>query len=174
MNFIHAVCMQNRSAWAQPVATLPKYKENLQTWQPRAEKLKKRRKSVSGALELALQICARVSSLCLSPCPLTWVKGAFRGAGELFKSCVWVLVWKSGSRWRCTGQIYTPWPGEMKAISQAAHFPFPVFPPPHPSAQAVLAPVQFNFSRAHRLVLSPSDPSVSPPRKKRLSYFLPL
>lgn len=59
------------------------------------------------------------------------------------------------------------------------HFPgspfsLPCVPPPHPSAQAVLAPVQFNFSRAHRLVLSPSDPSVSPPRKKRLSYFLPL
>lgn len=35
--------------------------------------------------------------LCLPPCPLTWVKGAFRGAAELFKSCVWVLVWKSGS-----------------------------------------------------------------------------
>lgn len=186
MNFIHTVCMQSRSAWAQPLATLAKYKENLQTWQPRAEKLKKKEgnqwvelwsweSSEAASFRLALQICARVSSLCLSPCPLTWVKGAFRGAGELFKSCVWVLVWKSGSRWRCTRQIYTPWPGEMKAISQAAHFPFPVFPhPPHPSAQAVLAPVQFNFSRAHRLVLSPSDPSVSPPRKKRLSYFLPL
>lgn len=120
-----------------------------------------------------LQICSRASSLCLSPCPLTWVKGAFRSTAELFKSCVWVLVWKSGSAEGARGR-FTP-------HDQERWRPFPrqpIFPslcsPLHLPAQAALAPVQFNFSRAHRLVLSPSDPSVSLPRKKRLSYFLPL
>lgn len=130
-------------AWAQPVATLANYKRNLQTWQAWAEKLKKKGKKnsewssgvESGVnFRAALQICARASPLCLSPCPLTWVKGAFRGAAELFKSCVWVLVWKSGSAEGARGR-FTPHDQE-----RWRPFPrqpiFPSLPPPHPTSRS--------------------------------------
>lgn len=54
--------------------------------------------------------------------------------------------------------------GEMKAISQAGHFSrFRV------SLAGCLALVQFNFFKAHRLVLSPPHPFFLPPTKSLLS-----
>lgn len=46
-----------------------------------------------------LFICVYVSLLFFLSVtiPLAWVKGAFRGVGEVFKSCVWGLVCVSGS-----------------------------------------------------------------------------
>lgn len=117
--------------------------------------------------------CMCVSSLCLSLCPMSWVKGAFRGAGELFKSCVWVLVCVSASVGGAGGQIYAPCTGEMKAISQAGHSS--LFFPVSPARLSWLASVQFNFFRAHGPVLSPPHPFLSPPpTKSPLSYSLPL
>lgn len=112
-------------------------------------------------------MCAFVSSLCLSLCPLNWVKGAFRRAGELFKSCVWVLVCVSGSVGgatdRFTPHVQERWrPFPRQAISL-----FSV------SLVGWLAVVQFNFFRAHRLVLSPPHPFFWPPTKNLLSYSLP-
>lgn len=45
---------------------------------------------VCGFYKLLRCVCVRafVSPLCLSLCPLSRVKVAFKGAGELFKSCV--------------------------------------------------------------------------------------
>lgn len=53
--------MQNRSAWAQPLATLPKYKENLQTWQPRAVKLKKKKEISEWSSGVESRVKPRVS-----------------------------------------------------------------------------------------------------------------
>lgn len=76
---------------------------------------------IIGSLDVCMWLLF-VSSLCLSLCPLNWVKGAFRGAGELFKSCVWVLVCVSGSvgsaRDRFTPHVQERWrPFPRQAIS---------------------------------------------------------
>lgn len=176
--------MQNRSAWAQPLATLPKYKENLQTWQPRAVKLKKKKEISEWSSGVESRVKPWVSDwlfrfVHVSPLfvchPVPWpeLKGHL-GVQESFLNHVCECWYGSldpaeGARGRFTPHDQERW----RPFPRQPIFPSLCFPP-HPSAQAVLAPVQFNFSRAHRLVLSPSDPSVSPPRKKRLSYFLPL
>lgn len=92
---------------------------------------------------------------------LNWVKGAFRRAGELFKSCVWVLVCVcglvGGARNRFTPhvqEIWRPFPRQLISLFSVFHW---------------LELVQFNFFRAHRLVLSPLYPFFSPPMGE--TYF---
>lgn len=113
-----------------------------------------------------VSLCAFLSYLCLSlcPCPWTELRGHLEDEGSYLNhvcECYYVCVWIS---WRCKEQIYTPCAGDMKAISQAAHFSLFCV-----SLAAWLELVQFNFFRAHRLVLSPLYPFFSLPMGE--TYF---